>query len=341
MRKTLWAIVMLAAGAVLLYAVTVAGNLDVLGTLTAAVVDFTGSTATAPMKSGTALPASCSVGQAFFKTDATAGQNIYLCTATNTWTQVQGGGGGGSFDWQPDGRYISLVTDLNQIGWSTGSPAYVGDFTLSRHQGSQNLNNPGGIDAGIDRAGFATVSTTTTSGNASHWTTQLAYNAGAEAHSLYYQTNRPWRIEFAFQVPAATDLTNVDAVIGLIESDLENPPAMFGIGVRSSVGSDFYWITASSNTWGSTLSTGVPADSGAWHRVVFRSDGTATYRFYASLDGGAEVSVCTSGCDVTMGSFMSYTWANRFGVFLRTNAAEQKRITLDYLSFWFDRGVAR
>jgi hypothetical protein len=36
----------------------------------------------------------CTVGQVAFATDATAGQNLYLCTATNTWTQVSGGGSG-------------------------------------------------------------------------------------------------------------------------------------------------------------------------------------------------------------------------------------------------------
>ncbi len=38
----------------------------------------------------TTLPATCTVGQIYFKTDATAGQNVYGCTATNTWT-AQGG----------------------------------------------------------------------------------------------------------------------------------------------------------------------------------------------------------------------------------------------------------
>ena len=32
------------------------------------------------------LPAICTVGDIYFATDATAGQNIYECTATNTWT---------------------------------------------------------------------------------------------------------------------------------------------------------------------------------------------------------------------------------------------------------------
>ena len=41
---------------------------------------------------GTANPAACSVGQLFFRTDATAGQNLYLCTSANTWTQQAGTG---------------------------------------------------------------------------------------------------------------------------------------------------------------------------------------------------------------------------------------------------------
>ena len=47
------------------------------------------------MPTGTSLPATCSIGMFYFKTDAAAGSNIYACTGVNTWT-VQAGGGGGS-----------------------------------------------------------------------------------------------------------------------------------------------------------------------------------------------------------------------------------------------------
>lgn len=53
-------------------------------------VDFTQAPATAPVKAGMALPAACAVGQLFYDTDAPAGQNLYGCTAANTWT-LQGG----------------------------------------------------------------------------------------------------------------------------------------------------------------------------------------------------------------------------------------------------------
>jgi hypothetical protein len=40
---------------------------------------------------GSGVPAmNCTVGQRYFRTDATAGANIYLCTATNTWTAAGG-----------------------------------------------------------------------------------------------------------------------------------------------------------------------------------------------------------------------------------------------------------
>ena len=53
-------------------------------------VDFTAADSTRPMKTGTALPATCALGDMFFKTDAQAGVNLYGCTAANTWS-VQGG----------------------------------------------------------------------------------------------------------------------------------------------------------------------------------------------------------------------------------------------------------
>ncbi len=49
-------------------------------------VDFSQATSTKPAKTGTVLPGACSVGEQFFKQDATAGTNLYGCVATNTWS---------------------------------------------------------------------------------------------------------------------------------------------------------------------------------------------------------------------------------------------------------------
>src|ERR1700690_1303434 len=50
-------------------------------------VDFSAAASTQPAKKGTTLPGTCVAGEQFFKTDATAGQNLYLCAAANTWSQ--------------------------------------------------------------------------------------------------------------------------------------------------------------------------------------------------------------------------------------------------------------
>lgn len=71
-------------------------------------------------KVGTTAPATCAVGEIFMDSDATAGQNVYACTASNTWT-LQGdgtGGGGGS----------SITAGNGQI-WVWGWPGTGSNFT--------------------------------------------------------------------------------------------------------------------------------------------------------------------------------------------------------------------
>ncbi len=53
-------------------------------------VDFSQSTETKPVRSGTVLPATCAIAEMFFKTNATAGQNLFACVATNVWTLIGG-----------------------------------------------------------------------------------------------------------------------------------------------------------------------------------------------------------------------------------------------------------
>jgi hypothetical protein len=53
--------------------------------------DASGAKTTKPAKTGTALPAACSSGEAFFVTGAAGGQNLYLCKPDNAWTLASGG----------------------------------------------------------------------------------------------------------------------------------------------------------------------------------------------------------------------------------------------------------
>ncbi len=55
-------------------------------------VDFSDAASTKPSKIGTSLPASCSVGETIFLSNALPGKNLYGCVATNTWSVLSGAG---------------------------------------------------------------------------------------------------------------------------------------------------------------------------------------------------------------------------------------------------------
>lgn len=82
--------------------------------------DFSGAAHTLPALKGLAAakPATCTVGELYFATDATAGQNIYECAATNTWTQQLNSGGGG----------LSANQPIMPVGTNT-APAESGSTT--------------------------------------------------------------------------------------------------------------------------------------------------------------------------------------------------------------------
>src|SRR6185503_324280 len=58
-------------------------------------VDFSAASSTKPFRTGTTLPATCTVGEAFLLTSAPAEQSFYICV-TGVWTLIGGGTGGGS-----------------------------------------------------------------------------------------------------------------------------------------------------------------------------------------------------------------------------------------------------
>jgi hypothetical protein len=51
-------------------------------------VDFTNAASTKPNRGGATLPVLCGVGETFFLTSAQAGENLYGCVATNTWSPL-------------------------------------------------------------------------------------------------------------------------------------------------------------------------------------------------------------------------------------------------------------
>lgn len=66
------------------------GNCNALTAAGGDTLNAGGADSTIPAKAGTSVPATCAAGELYFKTDATAGQNLYGCTAGNTQTLVSG-----------------------------------------------------------------------------------------------------------------------------------------------------------------------------------------------------------------------------------------------------------
>jgi hypothetical protein len=61
--------------------------------------DFSAMPVTRPVTVGTSLPSTCTIGQLFFNSAASAGGNLYSCTSANTWTVIgssSSGGGSGN-----------------------------------------------------------------------------------------------------------------------------------------------------------------------------------------------------------------------------------------------------
>ena len=81
-------------------------------------VDFSAASSTKPAKTGTVVPVTCGVGEVFFNSAASPSANLYLCTAVNTWTQVQGTGAGAANFRQAftNVTSVTLAHNLNTFG---------------------------------------------------------------------------------------------------------------------------------------------------------------------------------------------------------------------------------
>jgi len=122
--KPLTIVVLSVLSSVLLYAQAVTGGLTSKGP-----VDSTSATSTAPIKSGTSLPGTCSVGQLFFKTDAANTGVLYACTATNTFTQQTGIPGAHSFTCNIGSATSSTVIATGDTGCYSDTGTLSGNIT--------------------------------------------------------------------------------------------------------------------------------------------------------------------------------------------------------------------
>ncbi len=94
-------------------------------------VDFSAAPTTKPVKAGTALPATCTPGELFFKTNAVPGGNLYLCTALNTWTQSGISSASQATDFLVSAQGASATIQCTVCRYGIGEKTFVVSSNLS------------------------------------------------------------------------------------------------------------------------------------------------------------------------------------------------------------------
>ncbi|MBI4892561.1 MAG: hypothetical protein HY821_18190 [Acidobacteria bacterium] len=330
MRRILVLLLALLSAA-LLWGMTVNGSLAVLGTLTANVVDFGASSSTAPNKSGIALPATCSVGQTYFKTDAAAGRNLYLCTAANTWTVAAGAAASAAepdptdVGWMVHREECMAVAQQNasNAGWIMGENLW---FLAGLGGSGYSLSGvqPGNTDMtdGPNHPGQWLLQTGATSGTAFALT--LAPYAKTSAWLDASRTG--WKACWVFKLGTTTQMS---AWIGL-GNDTSlfawyNYVALYYDATTTAQNFRFRTgkYTAGTNA---DFDTGIAGDT-AWHTFCIQGDDVEQGKVRMKLDG-VEKTLCGAGCDVT--ATIVNDKALQTEVRLKTNEAASKSLYLDY-----------
>lgn len=279
-----------------------------------------GAVSTIPAKVGTMLPAGCAVGEQFFKSDAAAGQNLHLCTAANTWTQVSGaaGGGGGESVCAPgDARHFCVVEDFVMSSTTSGQIGTLGWLT-------GGSGSTGGIAGVWPNVGILRLTTGAVSGNMQR--VNLTSTAPALGDWLA-DAARQHEVKFVFRLNSPAD-SNFRLVVGAINT----ANGLIDHGFAFGKGNDgtFSLINGAGGEV-AQASTGVNADA-AWHTVKFHTDGTPQ-KLYVTLDESVTITACPAGggCDMSTSAPFGYT-SYTLGASVITNAAAARTLDLDYIS---------
>jgi hypothetical protein len=134
--------------------------------------DFSSMPVTRPVSVGTSLPSTCVVGQLFFNSSATAGNNLSSCTSANVWS--------------PIGANLTLPLSVANGGTGTATPGLVAgsNITISGSWPNQTINGTGSaVTIGSSLPSSCTVG-------------QLFFNSSASAGSNLYgcTTANTWTV---------------------------------------------------------------------------------------------------------------------------------------------------
>ena len=248
-------------------------------------VDFSSASATKPVRTGTTLPATCAVGEMFFKLDAIPGQNLQMCTSTNSWTTIvrSGGTGGGGGAATATAQLLDFqVARLNSVTLTVGMdcnttlPCVVrfGNRSVSIVNGAMvtlsgtgtgvaflYITPQGNIVVGHNLTVSCTSGCTEQSGVSS-------FPADAIPIATWTATNGAWDTSGGTDFRGYLSTKNVLASTGLLGTEVNGLMTLsvdgtmvgFRVGVPAtattacsqgswSADSSFYYICVATNTW--------------------------------------------------------------------------------------------
>lgn len=288
---------------------TMTGTLSVSGGL----IDLDGGTeGTLRVRSATTLPATCTIGDIAYDTDADTDGSLYVCRATNTWKEIDddggAGGSGNSFETidAPNGTdpVADSATDTLDLdaGWGielTGTAAsdkldiarrnptsyieiveeFAGGTTTAGNVGENGLHGygttPSRLAAEAGRPGLYRMSTPATDGAV------RGIGFAAANNSSIIDIDDVERAIFIVR-PVLNTLVEVRCGFG---QDLNNTAyGSDGVYFEFDTGVGLNWttITRASST-STTNTTAIAVAANTWYRLEIVRNSSTNYEFY--IDG--------------------------------------------------------
>jgi hypothetical protein len=235
-------------------------------------VNFSGAASTISWKTGTSLPSTCSVGESFFKTNASAGQNVYGCTATNTWT-LQGGSGGGLnyFD-------HTVFHEVEQFCGTTDTALAIGTQT---RWGTTGIG--GGTAIAAPNAGDAQHVCTARLGTGSTAGQGTGFYEYPTAQIINPNTNYTWQVEYIFMLESTA---SIRVKVGLTDqSNTITPTNFIGLRFDTNLGDAAFQYQACTSGTCTTTSSGVAPSASTFYRVRMRGTASGTWAFCLNACG--------------------------------------------------------
>lgn len=292
-----------------------------------------GHTATQPNKTGAlaSIPATCTIGDTYFASDVTAGQNLYGCSATNTWTLEGDGGGGGGGASFPSQLRCDVVrtsaTVLTILGGATAStPCILGGFTFTasatftRSAGAETIT----ARIYVDDVGTLTVGHNGTDGNytcsgcvktpaitSSPFTSVKVtrWNLTAGTWDATGTDERSWLQPGVLPV-CGTGLNCADsgakrtmsisasvATFGFTTTTFSTTPTF-----TATTSHQFFFITLTGNVSSSSL-TGASAGGMITLKVCQDATGSRTFAFPTNFHGATTIGSTASRCNIQQFAF--------------------------------------